>query len=86
MECVLFADALADTFYSVWVVMSLCQLISILELFHIADGLEKARLFPRLFQVCFTTEMSDLSRERFINQSRFCSRCRFSRFWSEISC
>ncbi|XP_076004923.1 very-long-chain (3R)-3-hydroxyacyl-CoA dehydratase 4 [Genypterus blacodes] len=44
-------DALADTFYSVGVVMSLCQLISILELFHIADGLEKARLFPRLFQI-----------------------------------
>uniref|UniRef100_A0A3Q3FG70 Very-long-chain (3R)-3-hydroxyacyl-CoA dehydratase n=1 Tax=Labrus bergylta TaxID=56723 RepID=A0A3Q3FG70_9LABR len=30
-------DALADTFYSVGVVMSLCQLLSILELFHIAD-------------------------------------------------
>ncbi|XP_020499260.1 very-long-chain (3R)-3-hydroxyacyl-CoA dehydratase 4 [Labrus bergylta] len=44
-------DALADTFYSVGVVMSLCQLLSILELFHIADGIEKARLLPRFFQV-----------------------------------
>uniref|UniRef100_UPI0037E7283D very-long-chain (3R)-3-hydroxyacyl-CoA dehydratase 4 n=1 Tax=Semicossyphus pulcher TaxID=241346 RepID=UPI0037E7283D len=44
-------DALADTFYSVGFVMSLCQLLSILELFHIADGIEKARLFPRFFQV-----------------------------------
>lgn len=44
-------DALADTFYSVGLVMSLCQLLSILELFHIADGIEKARLFPRFIQV-----------------------------------
>ncbi|XP_062300502.1 very-long-chain (3R)-3-hydroxyacyl-CoA dehydratase 4 [Scomber scombrus] len=44
-------DALADTFYSVGFVMSLCQLLSILELFHIADGIEKARLLPRLIQV-----------------------------------
>lgn len=44
-------DALADTFYSVGFVMSLCQLLSILELFHIADGIEKARLFPRFIQV-----------------------------------
>ncbi|XP_060887398.1 very-long-chain (3R)-3-hydroxyacyl-CoA dehydratase 4 [Labrus mixtus] len=44
-------DALADTFYSVGVVMSLCQLLSILEVFHIADGIEKARLLPRFFQV-----------------------------------
>uniref|UniRef100_A0A669B271 Uncharacterized protein n=1 Tax=Oreochromis niloticus TaxID=8128 RepID=A0A669B271_ORENI len=34
-------DALADTFYSVGFVMSLCQLLSVLELFHIADGIEK---------------------------------------------
>ncbi|XP_059210574.1 very-long-chain (3R)-3-hydroxyacyl-CoA dehydratase 4 [Centropristis striata] len=44
-------DALADTFYSVGFVMSLCQLVSILELFHIADGIEKARLLPRFVQV-----------------------------------
>lgn len=44
-------DALADTFYSVGFVMSLCQLLSILELFHIADGIEKARLLPRFVQV-----------------------------------
>lgn len=44
-------DALADTFYSVGLVMTLCQLLSILELFHIADGIEKARLLPRFIQV-----------------------------------
>ncbi|KAM9836554.1 very-long-chain (3R)-3-hydroxyacyl-CoA dehydratase 4 [Aulostomus maculatus] len=44
-------DALADTFYSVGFVMSLCQLFSILELFHIADGIEKAKLLPRFIQV-----------------------------------
>ncbi|XP_030286977.1 very-long-chain (3R)-3-hydroxyacyl-CoA dehydratase 4 [Sparus aurata] len=44
-------DALADTFYSVGFVMSLCQLLSILELFHIADRIEKARLLPRFIQV-----------------------------------
>ncbi|XP_060922387.1 very-long-chain (3R)-3-hydroxyacyl-CoA dehydratase 4 [Limanda limanda] len=44
-------DALADTFYSVGFVMSLCQLLSNLELFHIADGIEKARLLPRFIHV-----------------------------------
>ncbi|XP_072315412.1 very-long-chain (3R)-3-hydroxyacyl-CoA dehydratase 4 isoform X2 [Eucyclogobius newberryi] len=44
-------DALADTFYSVGFVMSLCQLLSFLELFHIADGIERARLLPRFIQV-----------------------------------
>ncbi|KAG7221499.1 hypothetical protein INR49_017155 [Caranx melampygus] len=44
-------DALADTFYSVGFVISLCQLLSNLELFHIADGIEKARLLPRFIQV-----------------------------------
>ncbi|XP_060790207.1 very-long-chain (3R)-3-hydroxyacyl-CoA dehydratase 4 isoform X2 [Neoarius graeffei] len=44
-------DALADTFYFVGVMMSLCQLLSMLELFHIADGIEECRLLPRLVQV-----------------------------------
>lgn len=44
-------DALADTFYSVGLATCLCQLLSILELYHIADGLEKARLLPRFIQV-----------------------------------
>ncbi|XP_018615161.1 very-long-chain (3R)-3-hydroxyacyl-CoA dehydratase 4 isoform X2 [Scleropages formosus] len=44
-------DALDDTFYSVGVVMSSCQLLSALELFHIADGLEKGPLLPRFVQV-----------------------------------
>uniref|UniRef100_A0AAV2KRB7 Very-long-chain (3R)-3-hydroxyacyl-CoA dehydratase n=1 Tax=Knipowitschia caucasica TaxID=637954 RepID=A0AAV2KRB7_KNICA len=44
-------DGLVDMFHSVGLVMSLCQLLSFLELFHIADGIEKARLLPRLIQV-----------------------------------
>ncbi|KAJ8269349.1 hypothetical protein COCON_G00119560 [Conger conger] len=44
-------DALADTFYSVGIVVSLCQLMSMLELFHIADELEKTALLPRFVQV-----------------------------------
>ncbi|KAM9833304.1 very-long-chain (3R)-3-hydroxyacyl-CoA dehydratase 4 isoform X3 [Syngnathus typhle] len=44
-------DALADTFHSVGLVMSFCQLLSVLEIFHIADRIEKARLLPRLIQV-----------------------------------
>ncbi|KAM8882290.1 very-long-chain (3R)-3-hydroxyacyl-CoA dehydratase 4 isoform 1-T2 [Synchiropus picturatus] len=44
-------DALADMFYSVGLVTSLCQLMSFLELFHIADGIEKAKLLPRFIQV-----------------------------------
>ncbi|XP_030579052.1 very-long-chain (3R)-3-hydroxyacyl-CoA dehydratase 4 isoform X3 [Archocentrus centrarchus] len=37
--------------------MSLCQLLSILELFHIADGIEKARLLPRFIQVCIHSSL-----------------------------
>ncbi|XP_057711560.1 very-long-chain (3R)-3-hydroxyacyl-CoA dehydratase 4 [Corythoichthys intestinalis] len=44
-------DALADTFHSIGLVMSLCQLLAVLELFHIADGIEKALLLPRFIQV-----------------------------------
>ncbi|XP_056883103.1 very-long-chain (3R)-3-hydroxyacyl-CoA dehydratase 4 isoform X2 [Takifugu flavidus] len=44
-------DALADMFYSIGFATSLCQLFSILELYHIADGIEKARLLPRFIQV-----------------------------------
>lgn len=47
-------DALADMFYSIGFATSLCQLFSILELYHIADGIEKARLLPRFIQVCNT--------------------------------
>ncbi|KAG5261398.1 hypothetical protein AALO_G00304070 [Alosa alosa] len=43
--------AQADTFYSVGVIMCVCQLLSVLELFHIADGIEKGWLFPRFVQV-----------------------------------
>ncbi|KAL2078935.1 hypothetical protein ACEWY4_024679 [Coilia grayii] len=43
--------AQVGTFYSVGVIMSVCQLLSLLELFHIADGIEKGQLFPRFVQV-----------------------------------
>uniref|UniRef100_A0A9J7YPC8 Very-long-chain (3R)-3-hydroxyacyl-CoA dehydratase n=1 Tax=Cyprinus carpio carpio TaxID=630221 RepID=A0A9J7YPC8_CYPCA len=44
-------DAQAGTFYFVGVMMGACQLLSLLELFHIADGFEECRLFPRFMQV-----------------------------------
>ncbi|XP_048041673.1 very-long-chain (3R)-3-hydroxyacyl-CoA dehydratase 4 [Megalobrama amblycephala] len=44
-------DAQAGTFYFVGVMMGVCQLLSLLELFHIADGFEECRLFPRFMQV-----------------------------------
>ncbi|KAJ8008234.1 hypothetical protein DPEC_G00102690 [Dallia pectoralis] len=44
-------DALADTFYTVGVVMSSCQLLSLLELFHIADEIVKGHLLLRFVQV-----------------------------------
>ncbi|XP_067308101.1 very-long-chain (3R)-3-hydroxyacyl-CoA dehydratase 4 [Pseudorasbora parva] len=44
-------DAQAGTFYFVGVMMGVCQLLSLLELFHIADGFEESRLFPRFMQV-----------------------------------
>lgn len=59
VKMIYFADALADTFYSIGFVMSLCQLLSFLELFHIADGIEKARLLPRFIQVCITAQHLD---------------------------
>lgn len=48
-------DALAGTFYFVGVMMSMCQLFSVLELFHIADGIEECPLLPRLVQVTLIT-------------------------------
>lgn len=51
-------DALADMFYSIGFATSLCHLFSILELYHIADGIEKARLLPRFIQVCSTAGAS----------------------------
>ncbi|XP_039615104.1 very-long-chain (3R)-3-hydroxyacyl-CoA dehydratase 4 isoform X2 [Polypterus senegalus] len=44
-------DALADTFYSIGVVMSFFQLLSVLELFHILDGIEHDWFLPRFLQV-----------------------------------
>uniref|UniRef100_A0A669Q795 Very-long-chain (3R)-3-hydroxyacyl-CoA dehydratase n=1 Tax=Phasianus colchicus TaxID=9054 RepID=A0A669Q795_PHACC len=40
-------DSLADTFYSIGLVMRLCQLLSVLEILHILIGIDKSRLFPR---------------------------------------
>lgn len=44
-------DAVADTFYSIGLVMRVCQSLSALELLHIWLGLEEDRLVPKLFQV-----------------------------------
>lgn len=44
-------DSLADTFYSIGLVMRLCQLLSILEILHILIGIDKSHLFPRFLQV-----------------------------------
>ncbi|XP_049652518.1 very-long-chain (3R)-3-hydroxyacyl-CoA dehydratase 4 isoform X2 [Accipiter gentilis] len=44
-------DSLADTFYSIGLVMRLCQLLSVLEILHILTGIDKSRLFPRILQI-----------------------------------
>ncbi|TKS92571.1 Very-long-chain (3R)-3-hydroxyacyl-CoA dehydratase [Collichthys lucidus] len=64
-------DALADTFYSIGFVMSLCQLLSILELFHIADGIEKARLLPRFVQVCITAQWNFINHTNVIKSDKY---------------
>ncbi|XP_053144043.1 very-long-chain (3R)-3-hydroxyacyl-CoA dehydratase 4 [Hemicordylus capensis] len=44
-------DSVADTFYSIGLVMRICQSLSILELLHIWLGLEEALFPPRLLQI-----------------------------------
>ncbi|XP_054253968.1 very-long-chain (3R)-3-hydroxyacyl-CoA dehydratase 4 [Indicator indicator] len=44
-------DSLADTFYSIGLVMRLCQLLSVLEILHILTGIDKSRLLPRFLQI-----------------------------------
>ncbi|XP_025899756.1 very-long-chain (3R)-3-hydroxyacyl-CoA dehydratase 4 [Nothoprocta perdicaria] len=44
-------DSLADTFYSIGLVMRLCQLLAVLEILHILAGIDKSRLFPRFLQI-----------------------------------
>uniref|UniRef100_A0ACB8ES48 Very-long-chain (3R)-3-hydroxyacyl-CoA dehydratase 4 n=1 Tax=Sphaerodactylus townsendi TaxID=933632 RepID=A0ACB8ES48_9SAUR len=44
-------DSVADTFYSIGLVMRICQSLSILELLHIFLGIEKDRFYPRLLQI-----------------------------------
>ncbi|KAG9274190.1 very-long-chain (3R)-3-hydroxyacyl-CoA dehydratase 4 [Astyanax mexicanus] len=67
-------DALAGTFYFVGVMMCGCQLLSILELFHIADGLEESRLLPRFVQVMQRNFLLFLiiSQEEFQSQTVVC--------------
>ncbi|XP_030636742.1 very-long-chain (3R)-3-hydroxyacyl-CoA dehydratase 4 [Chanos chanos] len=68
-------DALADTFYSVGVMMSLCQLLSVLELFHIADGIEKGSLLLRFIQVMernFVLFVVIISQEDFQSKTIVC--------------
>ncbi|XP_074851079.1 very-long-chain (3R)-3-hydroxyacyl-CoA dehydratase 4 [Carettochelys insculpta] len=44
-------DSLADTFYSIGLIMRLCQSLSVLELLHILLGIEDNRFLPRLLQI-----------------------------------
>nr|XP_003216651.1 PREDICTED: very-long-chain (3R)-3-hydroxyacyl-CoA dehydratase 4 [Anolis carolinensis] len=44
-------DSIADTFYSIGLVMRICQLASILELLHISLDLEEDYFLPRLLQI-----------------------------------
>ncbi|KYO17584.1 very-long-chain (3R)-3-hydroxyacyl-CoA dehydratase 4 isoform A [Alligator mississippiensis] len=44
-------DSLADTFYSIGLVMRLCQSLSALELLHILVGIEENHFFPRFLQI-----------------------------------
>ncbi|XP_060618431.2 very-long-chain (3R)-3-hydroxyacyl-CoA dehydratase 4 [Anolis sagrei] len=44
-------DSMADTFYSIGLVMRICQLVSILELLHIGLNLEEDHILPRLLQI-----------------------------------
>ncbi|KAJ7410915.1 Very-long-chain (3R)-3-hydroxyacyl-CoA dehydratase 4 [Pitangus sulphuratus] len=44
-------DSLADTFYSIGLVMRVCQLLSILEILHILTGIDKSHLLPRFLQI-----------------------------------
>ncbi|KAJ7335438.1 hypothetical protein JRQ81_013379 [Phrynocephalus forsythii] len=44
-------DSVADTFYSIGLVMRICQLASVLELFHIHLGIEEDHFLPRLLQI-----------------------------------
>ncbi|XP_062985289.1 very-long-chain (3R)-3-hydroxyacyl-CoA dehydratase 4 [Elgaria multicarinata webbii] len=44
-------DSVADTFYSIGLVMRICQLVSILELFHLWLGIEEGQFLPRILQI-----------------------------------
>ncbi|XP_014432472.1 very-long-chain (3R)-3-hydroxyacyl-CoA dehydratase 4 [Pelodiscus sinensis] len=44
-------DSLADTFYSIGLIMRLCQSLSILELLHILVGIEENSFLPRFLQI-----------------------------------
>ncbi|XP_042309229.1 very-long-chain (3R)-3-hydroxyacyl-CoA dehydratase 4 [Sceloporus undulatus] len=44
-------DSVADTFYSIGLVMRICQLASILELWHIGLGIDEDHFLPRLLQI-----------------------------------
>ncbi|XP_061471829.1 very-long-chain (3R)-3-hydroxyacyl-CoA dehydratase 4 [Rhineura floridana] len=44
-------DSFADTFYSIGLVMRICQSSSILELLHIRLGIEEDHFLPRLLQI-----------------------------------
>uniref|UniRef100_A0A3B1J1F1 Very-long-chain (3R)-3-hydroxyacyl-CoA dehydratase n=1 Tax=Astyanax mexicanus TaxID=7994 RepID=A0A3B1J1F1_ASTMX len=60
------------TFYFVGVMMCGCQLLSILELFHIADGLEESRLLPRFVMQRNFLLFLIISQEEFQSQTVVC--------------
>lgn len=59
-------DSVADTFYSIGLVMRICQSLSILELLHIFLGIEKDHFFPRLLQVCSIKGLVSRTSVRFV--------------------
>uniref|UniRef100_A0A8C9FX05 Very-long-chain (3R)-3-hydroxyacyl-CoA dehydratase n=1 Tax=Pavo cristatus TaxID=9049 RepID=A0A8C9FX05_PAVCR len=75
-------DSLADTFYSIGLVMRLCQLLSVLEILHILIGIDKSRLFPRFLQLSIETRQALVITSQqeqislWITYSSFC--CRYT--------
>ncbi|KAM9329563.1 very-long-chain (3R)-3-hydroxyacyl-CoA dehydratase 4 [Gastrophryne carolinensis] len=44
-------DSFADTFYTIGLVMQACQLLAILELFHVLLGVEQQPFLPKFLQI-----------------------------------
>ncbi|XP_063770226.1 very-long-chain (3R)-3-hydroxyacyl-CoA dehydratase 4 isoform X2 [Pseudophryne corroboree] len=44
-------DSFADTFYTIGLVMQVCQLLSVLEILHVVFGIEQQSILPKFLQV-----------------------------------